>query len=65
VGDDDDVIHVNAGSGVTTAHMASLLHGSNNHIWAFAAKTDTNLHKPQQRMEALGFKRILGLYYTR
>jgi len=40
ISEGDDVIHVNVGSGITTAHLASLTHGSETTIYAFGIKSD-------------------------
>ncbi|XP_061188940.1 putative methyltransferase NSUN7 [Saccostrea echinata] len=56
VGEDADVIHVNVGSGMTTAHIASLLEADNHsHIWAFGAKNPTEV---RDNMEKLGVKGV-------
>ena len=55
IGDDDDVIHVNAGSGVITTHIASLMHTSTGHILAF----DANKSAMNKSMEKYGAKSIL------
>ncbi|KAK6172528.1 hypothetical protein SNE40_016163 [Patella caerulea] len=52
--DDDDVIHVNAGSGLTSAHIASLLKQSKSHIWTFGATSDSeayNIHKNIEKLD--------------
>ena len=56
IGDDDDIIHVNAGSGVTTAHISSLMSKSSGHIWAFGANKGAAI---QRTMEKLGVRSIL------
>ncbi|XP_060576770.1 putative methyltransferase NSUN7 isoform X2 [Ruditapes philippinarum] len=55
IGDDDDVIHVNVGSGVTTAHIASLMNNSSGHILAFGAIEGSAV---QHTMERFGAKNI-------
>ena len=57
MGDDDDVIHVNMGSGVTTAHLASLMQTSGGRVWGFTIPSMTG--QVQCNMERLGIK---GLY---
>ncbi|WAQ99050.1 NSUN7-like protein, partial [Mya arenaria] len=59
IGDDDDVIHINAGSGVITAHLASIMHKSSGHIHAFGA----NPTLLQANLEKLGARRIFAYYY--
>ncbi|XP_052795008.1 putative methyltransferase NSUN7 [Mya arenaria] len=54
IGDDDDVIHINAGSGVITAHLASIMHKSSGHIHAFGA----NPTLLQANLEKLGARHI-------
>ncbi|KAL4229770.1 hypothetical protein ACF0H5_010161 [Mactra antiquata] len=54
VGEDDDVIHVNAGSGVTTVHLASLMSQSSGHIHAFGALSSSAI---QQTIEKFGAKK--------
>ena len=56
IGDDDDVIHVNVGSGVTTAHISSLMSSSSGHIWAFGANKGTAVNRT---MEKFNVKSIL------
>ncbi|XP_045204009.2 putative methyltransferase NSUN7 isoform X2 [Mercenaria mercenaria] len=55
IGDDDDVIHVNVGSGVTTAHIASLMNNSTGNILAFGAIDGSAV---QHTMEKFGAKNI-------
>lgn len=47
---------MNAGSGATTAHIASLLQDNNNHIWTFGSQSNTDVQKIQKTMERLGIK---------
>lgn len=57
VGEDADIIHVNVGSGMTTAHIASLLEAdSRSHIWAFGARNQAEV---RENMEKLGVKGIV------
>lgn len=59
VGEDADIIHVNVGSGMTTAHIASLLEAdSRSHIWAFGARNQAEV---RENMEKLGVKGIVLL----
>ncbi|KAL3880122.1 hypothetical protein ACJMK2_032391 [Sinanodonta woodiana] len=57
IGDEDDVIHVNAGSGVTTAHISSLMHKSSGQIWAFGANMEGSGHA-QKQLEKLSVKNV-------
>ncbi|KAJ8298194.1 hypothetical protein KUTeg_024725 [Tegillarca granosa] len=61
LGEGDDIIHVNAGSGATTAHIASLLQDNNNHIWTFGSQSTTDVQKIQKTMERLGIKGVKNL----
>lgn len=57
VGEDADIIHVNVGSGMTTAHIASLLEAdSRSHIWGFGARNQAEV---RENMEKLGVKGIV------
>lgn len=56
VGEEADIIHVNVGSGMTTAHIASLLEAdSRSHIWAFGARNQAEV---RENMEKLGVKGV-------
>lgn len=60
--DTDDVIHVNIGSGATTAHLSSLLGKRSNHIWAFAqSQTEQELEHIKNLFDSLKVKSILSL----
>lgn len=58
LGIDQDVIHVNVGTGMTTAHIASLLrHRSpHSHIWAFESGDVERSKKAARNLEFLGAK---------
>ncbi|XP_060075252.1 putative methyltransferase NSUN7 [Ylistrum balloti] len=56
LGEDSDVIHVNVGSGMTTAHLASLMQAGSGHVWAFGNRTSASQF--QQNMEKLGIKGV-------
>lgn len=58
LGDDSDLIHVNVGSGHTTAHIASLMQNSNNHIWAFGAMSAAESKTIQGQFEKFGIKGV-------
>ncbi|XP_076117525.1 putative methyltransferase NSUN7 isoform X1 [Mytilus galloprovincialis] len=58
LGDDSDIIHVNVGAGLTTAHIASLINNSNNHAWAFGAKSTSESKAIQAQFEKCGIKGI-------
>ena len=55
VGEDADIIHVNVGSGMTTAHIASLLEAdSHSHIWAFGARNTTEVRENMEKLAVKG-----------
>ncbi|XP_041357214.1 putative methyltransferase NSUN7 isoform X2 [Gigantopelta aegis] len=56
--DDDDIIHVNIGSGLTTVHLASLLSNTNSNIWAFSSNNPSEDYRIHQNFEFLGAKRV-------
>ncbi|KAL5011527.1 hypothetical protein ScPMuIL_010078 [Solemya velum] len=55
IGDDDDVIHVNMGSGITTAQLSSLMHKTNGQIWGFNADHPTHV---QEKLDKFGAKNV-------
>ncbi|KAK3600044.1 hypothetical protein CHS0354_012731 [Potamilus streckersoni] len=57
IGDEDDVIHVNAGSAVTTAHISSLMCKSSGQIWAFGANREGST-QAQKQLEKLAVKNV-------
>lgn len=61
VGMDQDVIHVNVGTGMTTAHLASLLRkkSPNCHVFGFGSDGPEKMKKAVKNMEFLGVKSIL------
>ncbi|CAG5124176.1 unnamed protein product, partial [Candidula unifasciata] len=60
LGIDQDVIHVNVGTGITTAHLASLLRKTspNSHIWGFGLDSPDKIRKAAKNLEFLGAKNI-------
>ncbi|RUS85029.1 hypothetical protein EGW08_007213 [Elysia chlorotica] len=58
LGIDQDVIHVNVGTGMTTAHVASLLrHRSpHSHIWGFEPEDAERTRRAAKNLEFLGVK---------
>lgn len=56
IGEDSDVIHVNVGSGMTTAHLSSLMQTGSGHVWAFGNRTSSLQF--QKNMEKLGLKGV-------
>ncbi|XP_046329088.2 putative methyltransferase NSUN7 isoform X1 [Haliotis rufescens] len=56
--EEDDVIHVNMGSGLTTAHLSSLLKGSGSHIYAFGATCDVESYRVHHTFDHLGVRNI-------
>ena len=57
--DGDDVLHVNVGTGLTTAHLASLIHADNASVIAVGIGTEAQRNKARQNIERLGAKCIL------
>ena len=60
--DGDDVIHVNVGSGITTAHMASLTHGSETVIYAFGIQSDRQQQQINHNLQRFGCRCILPIF---
>jgi len=56
--DGDDVIHVNAGSGITTAHIASLANSPDTTIYVFGIQSDLQRHQIISNLERFGCRRI-------
>ncbi|XP_055894719.1 putative methyltransferase NSUN7 isoform X1 [Biomphalaria glabrata] len=64
VGMDQDVIHVNVGTGMTTAHLASLLRkkSPNCHVFGFGSDGPEKMKKAVKNMEFLGVKNVKLLW---
>ena len=62
VGEDTDVIHVNCGSGMTTAHFVSLMQDWGGHVFAFGAKNNVSV---MQNMDRLGVKGRQSVFICR
>ncbi|KAK3099250.1 hypothetical protein FSP39_001586 [Pinctada imbricata] len=58
VGEDTDVIHVNCGSGMTTAHFVSVMEDWGGHVFAFGAKNNMSFI---QNMDRLGIKGVKAM----
>ncbi|CAL1526812.1 unnamed protein product [Lymnaea stagnalis] len=58
LGLDQDVIHVNVGTGLTTAHLASLLRkkSPNSHVWGYGNQAPDRIKKVYKNLEFLGVK---------
>ena len=54
--DDDDVLLVNVGSGLTAAHIASLSHNSTTNIYAFGITSDRHQKNIHKLLEHLGVR---------
>ncbi|CAG5129380.1 unnamed protein product [Candidula unifasciata] len=56
LGTDKDVIHVNVGSGLTTAHLVSLLHKKSpqSRIWGFGIDSPSKGRKTMKNIDFLG-----------
>jgi len=50
----DDVIHVNVGSGITTAHIASLANSTESTVFAFGIQSDLQRHQIVYNLERFG-----------
>ena len=55
----DDILHVNIGSGLATAHLASLTHGSDTVIYAFGITSDRHRKYVESKLDFLGARCIL------
>ena len=58
--DGDDVLHVNVGTGLTTAHLASLIHADNATVYAIGVGSEVQRNRARQNIELLGAKCILA-----
>jgi len=54
--DDDDVLLVNVGSGLTAAHIASLSHNSSTNIYAYGITSDRHQKNVNKLLEHLGVR---------
>jgi len=56
--DGDDVIHVNVGSGITTAHIASLTNSTDTSITVFGIQSDQQRQQIIYNLERFGCRCI-------
>jgi len=56
--DGDNVIHINVGSGITTAHIASLTSSTDSTIYAFGIQSDLQRQQINLNLERFGCRRI-------
>ena len=56
--DGDDVIHVNVGSGITTAHIASLSVSTDTTIYVFGIQSDLQRQEITYNLERFGCRCI-------
>jgi len=54
----DDVLHVNVGAGITTAHVASLANSADTTIYAFGIQSDLQRHQIVCNLERFGCRCI-------
>ena len=54
--DGDDVIHVNLGSGQTTAHLASLVCNTDSSVFAFGIQSDKHYEQVKMKLDKLGIR---------
>ena len=59
INEGDDIIVVNAGSGITCVHLASLTQGSDSSVYTFGIKSETHQQQLNATLERLGAKCIL------
>ena len=64
INEGDDILHINVGSGLTTAHLASLTHDSETTVFSFGVHTEKQVGQVNYNLEKLGAKSILVFYYT-
>ena len=57
--DEDDVLLVNVGSGLTAAHIASLTHNTSSIIYAFGITSDRHQKNVSKLLEHLGVRGAL------
>ena len=62
--DGDDVMHVNIGAGLATAHLASLIPADCGSVIAVGVGSEAQRNKAQQNLDALGAKCIFHCYST-
>ena len=56
--DGDDVIHVNVGSGITAAHLASLSNSTDTSIYVFGIQSDLQRQQIIYNLERFGCRCI-------
>jgi len=56
--DGDDVIHVNVGAGITTAHIASLANSPDTNIYVFGIQSELHRHQIVSNLERFGCRCI-------
>ncbi|CAH1778389.1 unnamed protein product [Owenia fusiformis] len=56
--DGDDVLHVNVGSGATTAHLSSLTQNTDTNIVGLGVKSDKHLREIKHKLSHLGAKNV-------
>jgi len=54
----DDVLHVNVGSGITTAHIASLANSADTTVYAVGIHSDLQRHQIVSNLERFGCRCI-------
>ena len=59
--DGDNVIHINVGSGITTAHIASLASASDTTIYAFGIHSDQQRQQIVLNLERFGCRCIFTM----
>ncbi|KAK2148932.1 hypothetical protein LSH36_474g02021 [Paralvinella palmiformis] len=56
INEGDDILHINPGSGVSTAHLASLTHNSDTVIYTIGIHSEKQLQQVTNNLERLGAK---------
>ena len=56
ISEGDDVIHVNVGSGVTTAHLASMTHNTDTTIFGFGVTSEQQGRQVLKTLQQYGTK---------